>query len=104
MCDRFGYTLEQVRDFSYSDFKLYQAYIQKEPAGARAQAYYFGQLMALIANVNGTSKKTEPFKVSDFVPWADQTIPDDYLTETELEAKENEEEQKAIDALMSAIT
>ena len=60
-------------------------YCDKEPSGARAMAFYFAQLMKILVDINGDGSKE--FKLKDFVPWTDHTIPDELLTEDEYKTK-----------------
>ncbi|MFM2580642.1 hypothetical protein [Vibrio fortis] len=100
-----AYKLQDIRELPYPDFLLLKAMVDKEPSGSRADAYYFGQLMALTANVNRNSTdRPEPFLIEDFVPWSNQECPDEYLTEEELQAKQDTENEKAMEDLINALS
>ncbi|EGQ9960030.1 hypothetical protein R6I31_000041 [Vibrio cholerae] len=91
----------EVRDLPYFEFQEACAYIDKEPHGARAQAFYFASLMKLLIDIN-TINDTK-IKLSDLVPWTEQTMPDWLKTPEEVQAERKKQNQAHKQMLIEAM-
>ncbi|SGZ16448.1 hypothetical protein [Moritella viscosa] len=78
VADRFHQLPSVIRALPYFEYKDMLAYLDKEPGGSRADAYYAARHLHLIAQVNSSGKGEQP-TLEDFIPWTTQDVMPEYL-------------------------
>ncbi len=80
------------------------AYHYKHPDGARANAFYFGKLIAATINPH-INRDTYPDGLTPemVVPWLNQETPEHLLTESEVAQKQERLNKEAADAILAAM-
>ncbi|CED59852.1 putative uncharacterized phage protein [Moritella viscosa] len=106
VADRFKQLPSVIKALPNHEFQEMLTYIDKEPQGARADAYYIARQLQLTYQLNAKDQNKIP-SLEDIIPWTNHEMPPELMTESErgdVEDKENFEFMKHIEALQKQQT
>ncbi len=90
-------SLPEVRNLPLRDYQYMLAYTVKHPSGARAEAFFQGNLLALLTNKSINREEfPEGVTAQDMIPWLNQEIPDSLLSSEELTEREDKHNREVL--------